>query len=152
MKKLLKLFAVVFSIIIVLSSCGNKPEGEAVPSPSPESEASAPSENEAVVIDSGIVGQWVPIGVENANGYLQFTSDGNMVKFTIDESGNMDYQELKYYLSSENTFRMIKDGSTESYDFEFEISEDGTELGIYTNSALRIPSKFQRIDNGAVEE
>lgn len=152
MKKLLKLFAVVFAIMLVLSSCGNAPESEAVPSPSPESESSAPSENEAVVIDSDIVGQWVPVGVEKANGYLQFTSDGNMIKFTIDDSGNMNYQELKYYLSGENTFRMIKDGSTESYDFEFEISEDGTELGIYTNSALRVPSKFRRIGSNTTEE
>lgn len=151
MKRFLKLFAVVFAIMLVLSSCGEAPESEAVPSPSPESKSSAPSENEAVVIDSDIVGQWVPVGVEKANGYLQFTSDGNMIKFTIDDSGNMNYQELKYYISSENTFRMIKDDGTNSYDFEFEVSEDGTELGIYTNSALRIPSKFQRIDSDVID-
>lgn len=152
MKRFLKLFAVVFVIMLVLSSCGEAPEteSEAVPSQSAEAEA-APSENEAVVIDSPIVGQWVPIGVENSNGYLQFTNDGNMIKFTIDNSGNMNYQELKYYISSENTFRMIKDDGTNSYDFEFEVSEDGTELGIYTNSALRIPSKFQRIDSDVID-
>ena len=47
-------------------------------------ETATPTPEGGVVIDSPLVGQWVPIGV-NGKGYMSFLADGTMVRFEEEE-------------------------------------------------------------------
>lgn len=141
MKKTKLIFFVVFviSVLFVLSSCtinmniSNKEQSD--------DKAAIPDE---IHVDSPIVGQWVPIGVEDANGYLQFSSDGSMMRFSIDENGEMKIEQQRYYLSAENKFIMIHPKNTLSDEYEFEVVNDGQTLNIY-DPVYHMASEFLRI-------
>lgn len=143
MKKLFSLLTVVLAFVLVFSGCGrtNTPK----PTPSPTPDAPLYSYEDVIEVNSPIVGQWVPVGTtEQINGYMQFTSDGNIVQFSLGPNGEMNYNEVRYYLASDNSFRMIRENNSVSIEINFEVKDDGETLYIYNSS---VPSQFKRIDN-----
>lgn len=144
MKKL-AIFSVLCVLILCtvfcLSACSSSEEEPSVsPSPSPDAEI------EEVHIDSPIVGQWVPVGVDG-QGYMSFLEDGTIVRFELRNNDSPLIQEQHYKLTGENTFCMVYKNGDVSNDYEFEIINDGKTLNIYdTSSGLRIPSEFYRIE------
>ena len=66
------------SLLLLLCSCSQQPAPTPAPTSSPSAqETTAPTPESGVVIDSPLVGQWVPIGV-NGKGYMSFLADGTM--------------------------------------------------------------------------
>ena len=135
-------------ISLLLSGC-NKGPAQSTPSPSPTAEATptvVPEPDGPVHIDSPLVGQWVPVGVQGS-GYLLFKEDGSAVRFEMRENAEPLIQQQRYEVLSENTFRMVYPDNTASHAFEFEVVNDGKTLNIYDPTVgIRIPSEFYRID------
>ena len=151
MKKLL-CFVSIICLFVCLAGCG---AANTDPSPSPTASATAtatptptivPSPEGEVHIDSAIVGQWVPVGVDT-QGYILFQEDGTIVRFEQQQNAAPSIQERRYELLSENTFRIIGENGVATSPFEFEIVNDGNTLNIYDpTSSVRIASEFQRIE------
>ena len=151
----MKKFVCFVSMICVIACLAGCSTANTDPSPSPTASPTAtatptptivPSPEGEVHIDSEIVGQWVPVGVE-ANGYILFQEDGTMVRFELQQDSGPSIQERRYELLSENTFRIVGENGVATSPFEFEILNDGNTLNIYdTTSSARIASEFQRIE------
>ena len=153
MKKLL-CFVSIICLIVCLAGCGTAaPDPSPSPTSTPTPSATAtpsptivPSPEGEVHIDSALVGQWVPVGVDT-QGYILFQEDGTMVRFELQQNAAPSIQERRYELLSENTFRIVGENGVATSPFEFEIVNDGNTLNIYdTTSSARIASEFQRIE------
>lgn len=150
MRKKVYSIVCVFTAILLLLLCGcnKQPASTPAPSSSPAAQETAtPTPEGGVVIDSPLVGQWVPIGV-NGKGYMSFLADGTMVRFEERENAAPLIQEQRYEIMSENTFRMIHNNGSVSHEYEFEVINDGKTLNIYDPTVgIRMASEFYRIDD-----
>ncbi len=147
MKNLIKISVFMLALVMILSGCGQSAP-EATPTPTPVADENGYTFDSVIEVDSPIVGQWVPVGIPDpeSGGYMQFTSDGKIVQFQLGSKGEMNYNEVRYYLTSENTFRMIRSDNTTSFDLKFEVINDGKTLNVYNTPGLNIASEFVRID------
>ena len=144
-KKILSIILAAVTAFALLG-CNKNDNTEPSPSPSP-SPSTAPAVTEPVNIESEIVGQWVPVGYEK-EGYMQFYNDGKAVKVTVSSDGEQKVYEQKYYLASDDTFKLVYKDGKESDAYRFEIINDGKTLNIYeTTNSLNMPSEFYRIDD-----
>lgn len=144
MKKVISLFAIL-TLVFMLCAC-NTTAPSASPTPTPNADKTN------VYIDNPIVGQWIPIGAQDPNGFMLFSEDGKMSRVKIDsKTGAQTVEEQGYYLTSDTTFIMVHPGGTESKEYRFEVINDNQTLNIYDNT-YNMASEFRRIDSETENE
>lgn len=149
-KRIIFCSVLLLCAMFLLGGCNNQTVPTESPAPSPAAQATptvVPEPDGPVHIDSPLVGQWVPVGVQGS-GYLLFQEDGTVVRFEVRENADPLIQEQRYEVLNDNTFRMIYPDNTASHAFEFEVINDGKTLNIYDPTVgIRMPSEFYRIDD-----